>query len=44
MNSNKLLHNRVPGHEIVGAVVAVGSKVTKFKVGDTAGVGCMVDR
>ena len=33
----------VPGHEIVGKVVKVGSKVTKFKVGDIAGVGCMVD-
>ncbi len=34
---------QVPGHEIVGVVAAVGSKVTKFKVGDRAGVGCMVD-
>lgn len=33
----------VPGHEIVGKVTKVGSKVKKFKVGDTAGVGCMVD-
>ncbi|WP_413586054.1 NAD(P)-dependent alcohol dehydrogenase [Bdellovibrio sp. HCB274] len=33
----------VPGHEIVGKVVAVGSKVKKFKAGDLAGVGCMVD-
>lgn len=33
----------VPGHEIVGRVVAVGSKVTKFRVGDIGGVGCMVD-
>jgi uncharacterized zinc-type alcohol dehydrogenase-like protein len=33
----------VPGHEIVGRVTAVGDKVTKFKVGDVAGVGCMVD-
>jgi uncharacterized zinc-type alcohol dehydrogenase-like protein len=33
----------VPGHEIVGRVVAVGDKVTRFKVGDTAAVGCMVD-
>ncbi|UYL10345.1 NAD(P)-dependent alcohol dehydrogenase [Bdellovibrio sp. SKB1291214] len=33
----------VPGHEIVGKVIAVGSKVKKFKVGDLAGVGCMVD-
>ena len=33
----------VPGHEIVGQVTAVGSAVTDFKVGDTVGVGCMVD-
>lgn len=33
----------VPGHEIVGHVTAVGEHVTKFKVGDTVGVGCMVD-
>ncbi|WP_312405959.1 NAD(P)-dependent alcohol dehydrogenase [Rhizobium sp.] len=33
----------VPGHEIAGIVKAVGSKVTKFKVGDRVGVGCFVD-
>ena len=33
----------VPGHEIVGRVTKVGSAVTKFKPGDLAGVGCMVD-
>ena len=33
----------VPGHEIAGKVVAVGKNVTKFKVGDHAGVGCFVD-
>ena len=33
----------VPGHEIVGRVHAVGANVKKFKVGDTVGVGCMVD-
>jgi len=33
----------VPGHEIVGRIVNVGSEVTKFKVGDLAGVGCIVD-
>ena len=33
----------VPGHEIVGRVTAVGGEVTKFKVGDTVAVGCMVD-
>lgn len=33
----------VPGHEIVGKIVSVGDHVTKFKVGDVVGVGCMVD-
>lgn len=33
----------IPGHEIVGRVTAVGAEVTKLKVGDVAGVGCMVD-
>jgi len=33
----------VPGHEIAGVVSAVGSEVTKFAVGDHAGVGCFVD-
>jgi alcohol dehydrogenase (NADP+) len=33
----------VPGHEIVGQVMRVGGRVTKFKAGDVAGVGCMVD-
>jgi alcohol dehydrogenase (NADP+) len=33
----------VPGHEIVGRVSAVGDHVNKFKVGDLAGIGCMVD-
>ncbi len=33
----------VPGHEIVGRVTSVGSEVSKFKVGDLAAVGCMVD-
>jgi uncharacterized zinc-type alcohol dehydrogenase-like protein len=33
----------VPGHEILGRVTAVGSAVRKFKVGDTAAVGCLVD-
>jgi alcohol dehydrogenase (NADP+) len=33
----------VPGHEIAGVVTAVGSKVTKFKVGDKVGIGCFVD-
>ena len=33
----------VPGHEIVGKVTKVGSDVKKFKIGDLAGVGCLVD-
>jgi uncharacterized zinc-type alcohol dehydrogenase-like protein len=33
----------VPGHEIIGRVKQVGQHVTKLKVGDMAGVGCMVD-
>jgi uncharacterized zinc-type alcohol dehydrogenase-like protein len=33
----------VPGHEIVGRVTRVGNEVKKFKEGDIAGVGCMVD-
>lgn len=33
----------VPGHEIVGRVTKVGAQVTKFKVGDLAGGGCIVD-
>ena len=33
----------VPGHEIAGVVESVGAEVTKYKVGDSVGVGCMVD-
>ncbi len=33
----------VPGHEIVGHVIKVGSNVKKFKIGDLAGIGCLVD-
>ena len=33
----------VPGHEIVGKVIAVGSDVIKYTTGDIVGVGCMVD-
>ena len=40
---NGTLYPCVPGHEIVGHVTAVGDHVSKFKVGDTVGVGCMVD-
>ncbi len=37
------IYPNVPGHEIVGRITKVGNDVTKFKVGDLAGVGCMVD-
>ena len=37
------IYPSVPGHEIVGRVTAVGDLVSKFKVGDLVGVGCMVD-
>ncbi len=37
------LYPMVPGHEIVGRVTAVGSEVKKFKTGDLAAIGCMVD-
>jgi len=37
------IYPAVPGHEIVGKVTKVGSGVTKLKVGDLAGVGCLVD-
>ncbi len=33
----------VPGHEIVGRITNIGSEVSKFKIGDLAAVGCMVD-
>jgi uncharacterized zinc-type alcohol dehydrogenase-like protein len=36
------LYPCVPGHEIVGQVTAVGGQVTRFKLGDTVGVGCLV--
>ena len=37
------IYPMVPGHEIIGRVIAVGDHVKKFKEGDTAGVGCLVD-
>ncbi|RZT04366.1 uncharacterized zinc-type alcohol dehydrogenase-like protein [Duganella sp. CF402] len=37
------IYPMVPGHEIIGRVTQVGSGVHKFKVGDLAGVGCLVD-
>ena len=41
--AGKVVYPIVPGHELAGVCVAVGSKVTKFSVGDHVGVGCMVD-
>jgi len=37
------IYPMVPGHEIIGTVVQVGSDVTTWRVGDTVGVGCFVD-
>jgi alcohol dehydrogenase (NADP+) len=37
------IYPMVPGHEIVGRVIKVGDQVTKFGIGDLAGVGCFVD-
>lgn len=37
------IYPNVPGHEVVGKVVSVGNHVKKFKVGDTVGIGCIVD-
>lgn len=33
----------VPGHEIVGRVIAIGSSVSKYQIGDLVGIGCMID-
>jgi uncharacterized zinc-type alcohol dehydrogenase-like protein len=40
---NWSIYPLVPGHEIVGRVTAIGSEVTRYKVGDAVAVGCMVD-
>lgn len=37
------IYPNVPGHEIVGRITKIGANVTRFKVGDLVGVGCMVD-
>ena len=37
------LYPLVPGHEIVGRITRIGEDVHKFKVGDTVGIGCLVD-
>src|SRR5208282_2345878 len=43
VNAMPTVYPCVPGHEIVGRVVKAGSAVKKFKEGDMAAVGCMVD-
>jgi uncharacterized zinc-type alcohol dehydrogenase-like protein len=43
VSSSPTQYPSVPGHEIIGRVLAVGSAVTKFKVDDIGGVGCMVN-
>src|SRR5689334_22217269 len=40
---NEAVYPLVPGHEIVGRVIGVGDAVKKFKIGDTAGIGVLVD-
>jgi uncharacterized zinc-type alcohol dehydrogenase-like protein len=40
---NESVYPMVPGHEIVGRVLQIGGSVKKFRVGDTAGVGVLVD-
>jgi len=40
---NETKYPCVPGHELAGIVIAVGKKVSKVKIGDAVGVGCMVD-
>jgi uncharacterized zinc-type alcohol dehydrogenase-like protein len=40
---NMSVYPMVPGHEIVGRIVATGSQVSKFAVGDMAAIGCIVD-
>lgn len=37
------IYPNVPGHEIVGKVSKIGTEVTKYKIGDLVGVGCLVD-
>jgi uncharacterized zinc-type alcohol dehydrogenase-like protein len=37
------IYPMVPGHEVVGKIVQTGARATKFKPGDTVGVGCFVD-
>ena len=40
---NSAKYPMVPGHEIVGRVVEIGSAVSKYKLGDLVGIGCLVD-
>jgi uncharacterized zinc-type alcohol dehydrogenase-like protein len=41
--NEKEIYPMIPGHEIAGRIVKIGKNVRKFKVGDHAGVGCMVN-
>ena len=41
--SDSVVYPITPGHEIAGIVTEVGADVTKYKVGDRVGVGCMVN-
>ena len=43
MNGEESIFPMVPGHEIVGIVTKVGTKVTRYKLDDRVGVGCFVD-
>lgn len=40
---NSARYPSVPGHEIIGRVVATGDEVSRFKIGDSVGVGCLVE-
>ena len=42
-NWSNSIYPMVPGHEIIGRVIAAGPEVTRFKQDDHVGVGCMVD-
>lgn len=37
------MYPMVPGHELVGTVCEIGAEVKDFKIGDSVGVGCIID-